>query len=78
MRIVVFIFPNIMYLKIESVSNDARFPLQSSNRKTSTGQNTLFQVSQTQDSSILQILVFIDLSVQGTGKTRCLNFGLLT
>lgn len=34
MRIVVFILLNIMYLKIESVSNDTRFPSQSSNRKT--------------------------------------------
>lgn len=76
MRIVVFILLNIMYLKIQSV----RFPLLSSNRKTLffTGQNTPFHMSQTQYSSVLQILVFIDLSVRGTGRGRCLNLRLLT
>lgn len=39
-------------------------------RLTFTGQNTPFQGSQTQYSSVSQVLVFIDLAVQGTGKAR--------
>lgn len=75
MRIVVFLLLDIMYLKIESVSNDTRFPSQSSNRKTYFhSQNTPFQVPQTQYSPILQILVLTDLAVRGAGKASWLNF----